>query len=125
MRPQKSDLEGGNGRCPFENPFDIWYQCAKIILIVLLGTCWATIVQSFDSKLCVCDTDEYKQPKAQLKHKAGLRHELVWVHNHLISRDWPSSKRASKQKQSKSKVKCRTTISITQRGLHGKLTDIN
>lgn len=75
--------------------------------------------------VCLCDTDEYKQPKAQLKHKAGLRHELVWVHNHLISRDWPSSKRASKQKPSKSKVKCRTTISITQRGLHGKLTDMN
>lgn len=53
MRPQKSYLEGGNGRCPFKNPFDIWYQCAKIILIVLLETCWATIVQSFDSKLCV------------------------------------------------------------------------
>ena len=76
--------------------------------------------------VCVCailtSTNNQKQ---KLKHKAGLRHELVWVHNHLISRDWPSSNRASKQKQSKSKVKCRTTISITQRGLHSKLTDIN
>ena len=95
MRPQKSNLEGGYGFCLFGNP-------VKILVIWLLGTCWATIIQSCDSKLqtlcvCVCLI------LTSTNHKASLRHELVWVHNHLISRDWPSFRRTSKQNSFKSK----------------------